>query len=61
MTCLRFVPIMSNKFEGKSNVATDNMQAAFEEKTFEEDLIKQYTKKQFILPSQIEDWGATRN
>ena len=52
---------MSNKFEGKSNVATDNLQAAFEEKTFEEDLIKQYTKKQFILPSQIEDWGATRN
>jgi hypothetical protein len=30
----------------------------FGEKTFDEDSIKRYTKKQFFLPTRIEDWAA---
>jgi hypothetical protein len=57
MTSLRFVSHHErHRFEDKSNVATDNMRAMFGEKTFDEDSIKRYTKKQFFLPSRVEDW-----
>jgi hypothetical protein len=57
MTSFGFVPHYDrHKFEDKSNVASDNMRAMFGEKTFDEDSIKRYTKKQFYLPSRIEDW-----
>jgi hypothetical protein len=57
LTSLGFVPHHErHRFEDRSNVATDNMRAMFGEKTFDEDSIKIYTKKQFFLPSRVEDW-----
>jgi hypothetical protein len=62
MTSLRFVPHHERqRFEDKSNAATDNMRAMFGEKTLDEDSIKRYTKKQFFLPSRIEDWATQLN
>jgi hypothetical protein len=59
MTSLGFAPHHErHRFEDKSNAATDNMRATFGEKTFDEDSIKRHTKKQFFLPSQIEDWAT---
>jgi hypothetical protein len=58
LTSLGFVPHHErHKFEDKNNIATDNMRAMFGEKTFDEDSIKRYTKKQFFLPNRIEDWS----
>jgi hypothetical protein len=58
LTSLGFVPHHErHKFEDKNNVATENMQAMFGENTFDEDSIKRYTKKQFFVPSRIEDWS----
>jgi hypothetical protein len=57
MTCLGFVPHHErHKFEDKHHAAADNMRSMFGEKTFDEDSIKRYTKKQFFLPNRIEDW-----
>jgi hypothetical protein len=60
MTYLGFVPHHErHKFEDKNNIATDNMRAMFGDKTLnEQDSIKRYTKKQFFLPSCIEDWAT---
>jgi hypothetical protein len=58
LTSLGFVPHHErHRFEDRSNVATDNMRAMFGEKTFDEDSIKRYTKKQFFLSNRIEDWS----
>jgi hypothetical protein len=38
--------------------ADNNMQSMFGEKAFDEDLIKRCTKKQFFLPTRIEDWAV---
>jgi hypothetical protein len=55
---LGFVPHHErHRFEDRSNVATDIMRAMFGEKTFDEDSIKRYTKKQFFLSDRIEDWS----
>jgi hypothetical protein len=52
MMSLGFMPHHErHRFEDKSNVATYNMRAMFGEKTFDEDSIKRYTKKQFFLPN----------
>jgi hypothetical protein len=55
---LGFVPHDErHRFEDKCNVTTDNMRAMLGKKTFDEDSIKRYTKKQFFLPSCIKDWS----
>jgi hypothetical protein len=57
LTSLGFVPHYErHRFEDRINVALDNMKAMFGEKTFDEESIKRYTKKQFFLPSRVEDW-----
>jgi hypothetical protein len=57
LTSLGFVPHHKiYRFEDKNTTATDNMRAMLGEKTFEEDSIKRYAKKQSFLPSKIEDW-----
>jgi hypothetical protein len=59
LTSLAFVPHHErHRFENKSQAATDNMRAMFGEKTFDEDSIKRYAKKQFFLPNRIEDWST---
>ena len=57
LTSLGFVPhYKRHRFEEKGNASADNVRAMFGEKTFDESSIKRYTKKQFFLPSCIEDW-----
>jgi hypothetical protein len=57
LTSLGFVPHHEkHRFEDKGHIATDNMRSMFGEKTFDEDTLKRYTKKQFFIPSRIEDW-----
>jgi hypothetical protein len=59
LTSLGFVPHYErHRFEDKNNVASDNMRSMFGEKTFDEDTIKRYTKKQFFFPTRIEDWAV---
>jgi hypothetical protein len=59
LTSLGFVPHHErHRFEDKNNVASDNMQSMFGEKTFDEETIKRCTKKQFFFPARIEDWAV---
>jgi hypothetical protein len=62
MTSLGFVPHHKQcRLKHKIDAAADNMRAMFGEKTFDEDSIKWHTKKQFFLPSRIEDWATQLN
>jgi hypothetical protein len=59
LTSLGFFPHHERyRFEDRSHTATDNMRAMFGEKTFDEESIKRYAKKQFFIPSRIEDWSV---
>jgi hypothetical protein len=58
LTSLGFVPHHErHRFEDRGATATDNMRAMFGEKTFDEESIKRYAKKQFFIPNRIEDWS----
>ena len=50
MSCLAFVVDHEGcRLADKHNTVTNNMRAMFGEKTFDQDSIKRYTKKQFFL------------
>jgi hypothetical protein len=50
LTSLGFVPHHErHRFEDRGTTATDNMRAMFGEKTFDEESIKWYAKKQFFV------------
>jgi hypothetical protein len=58
LTSLGVIPHhKKHRFKDKTSATSDNMRAMFGEKTFDEDTIKRYSKKQLFLPSRIEDWA----